>query len=106
MRMAVLAVKKGSCEVWYIRVTAGMTMCGGKIRNQGKFQRMELEIRPKGEPGLLFLLLLLCHLSDLFIDVRTVLHVVPFVVAHPHEEPAGGTLHPDLVLVGEFGIQG
>jgi hypothetical protein len=54
----------------------------------------------------LLLLLFLRHLPDLVVDVGAVLHMMPFVMAHPEEKPAGRAPDPDLVLVGEFRLQG
>jgi hypothetical protein len=46
------------------------------------------------------------HFPDLFIDIGTILHMVPFIVAHPHEKIARRAFEPDLVLIREFCIQG
>jgi hypothetical protein len=46
------------------------------------------------------------HFFDIFDKIGTVLHPVPFFVAHPHKKAARRTFNPGFIMVREFCTEG
>ena len=46
------------------------------------------------------------HFFDFFIDIGTVFHTVPVIIAHSHKKIAGRTFNPGFKLVREFCVEG